>query len=125
MSYRQPIELVASEAPVRHEPIHDRNESGIVRGPYQVCHLVDYDVFETLLGFLGQFCIQANRASPVVAASPFRLHLLDIEARYLNTHHRRPPSNHWRNRRLHLVPIPLGDNLLHLLLISAHRETQQ
>jgi len=46
MAHRQPIQLFSIVAPLRHQPIHQRDKAVIV-GPFeQVRHLVNNDVFE-------------------------------------------------------------------------------
>jgi len=48
------------------------------------------DIFEALTGLFGEIAIDPDTMPAGVAASPFGLHLLHEDARYLNTQARLP-----------------------------------
>jgi len=76
---------------------------------------MDHNVFNALLGLLGQFRVETNRPGVVIAASPLGLHVLQVESLNGNAHHRSPFGNQGGNLYFQLIPVPLGDNLPLLL----------
>ena len=52
MPHRKPVQHFALESPGRHEPVHQRGETAVVRAFQQVRHFVDQYVFQTFGRFL-------------------------------------------------------------------------
>jgi len=67
MPYRQAVKLVAAEAPLRLEPVHQRREPVVVRGLQQMRQLVNDDVLQTLRRLLGQFQVDQDGLGQGVA----------------------------------------------------------
>lgn len=93
MSKREGIQLIAKRAPVRHEAIHQRDESRVVRELDEVRHLVHHKILQAFARLPSQLGIQPDAPLLGVAAAPFGLHSLYVETINGNVHSPFPFGN--------------------------------
>lgn len=124
MTNREAVERFPMNLPLRHKAVHERNETGIVCRFKEVNHFVNYDVFKTLLGFLGEIGVEANTVGNRVAATPFGLHTLYKKIPHLHTDDRFPFCHQRCHGLLELNAIPILYNGLSLVCIGARANPQ-
>ncbi len=67
---RQAIQHLAMKLPPGHEPVHERDEAGIVARLQHVDQLVQHNVLEARRRLLRQLGVEANRAVPLGCSCP-------------------------------------------------------
>jgi Asp-tRNA(Asn)/Glu-tRNA(Gln) amidotransferase A subunit family amidase len=90
VAHRQTIEALPQQLPFRHEPIHQCDEVRVVGRFDQMQHFMHQNVFEAFVRLLRDFRVETNRSRARIAASPFRLHLLNEDAIHPQTQARLP-----------------------------------
>ena len=86
MPHRQPVELVAELTPLRHEGIHQRDETLVVRRLEKMREFMHEDILEAFGGLLRKVGIDADAPRVRVAASPPGLLLPDGNTPIGHTH---------------------------------------
>jgi len=109
MRQGMPVKLVSVSPPLGHKTVHQANESVPVVALDKMNHLMQDNVFKTVLWFFCELRVKANSASARIAASPLGLHLPDVERVNGDIQYPRPSGDNRRGRCLDLLAIKLGN----------------
>src|SRR5665213_886230 len=115
------IQHLPIEPPIRHEAVHQDDETATMCRFDEMRHLMHDDVLKALFRLLCQFGVQSNSTCARVAASPLGLHLLYVKPINGYSHHRCPSGYQRRKHRLHLLSVPPRND--GLLLLSSYSRT--
>ena len=107
---RMAVKFVAIVPPLRHETVHQADESVPVMGIDKMNHFVEDDVFEAALGLLCQFGIETNRTRCRVRCAPFGFHVPHIKPLDRDADHAFPTAYQGRSLLPNLVPIKRRDD---------------
>ena len=124
MPNRQAVQPLPLILPLRHELIHQRNKTCVMRRLDKMHHLMHEYVFEAVFRLLGKFSIKPDRVCARITASPFGFHLPDKNAFHVHANQWCPARNYFGRGCLELLPIPPRNHSLFLRRVhcSAHRE---
>ena len=74
MVHGQPVQHFSVKLPLRHELLHQSDETSIVSGFEKMRHLMHHNVFEAFQRFLRKFGVEPDAAGDRIATAPLGLH---------------------------------------------------